>query len=128
MANIRQRGTRPELVVRSVARRMGLHFRVQNRDLPGSPDLANRKRKWVVFVHGCFWHRHEACAKTTTPTRNREFWEAKFVANVGRDRRAVEALRAAGYRVVVVWECETLAPDKVMALLRALTSRSASSD
>lgn len=122
MANIRQRGTRPELVVRSMARRLGLHFRVANRDLPGSPDLANRKRKWAVFVHGCYWHRHEGCVKTTTPTRNRDFWVAKFVANVQRDQRAVDALRERGYRVVVVWECRTLVPEAVEALLRPLVA------
>lgn len=122
MANIRQRGTAPELAVRAVARRLGLYFRVENRDLPGSPDLANRKRRWAVFVHGCYWHRHQGCVKTTTPTRNREFWEAKFVANVERDRRAVDALRERGYRVVVIWECETLVPERVESLLAPLVA------
>lgn len=120
MAKIRQRGTKPELVVRAVARQMGLRYRVSNRDLPGSPDVANRRRKWAVFVHGCYWHRHEGCVKATTPTRNRDFWLAKFAANGERDRRAVESLWKLGYEVVVVWECETRTLERVEALLRPI--------
>lgn len=106
MALVRQKGTRPELVVRSALNALGHRFRLANRDLPGSPDVANRIRRWAVFVHGCFWHRH-GCRATTTPGRNREFWEAKFARNVARDERAAEQLRALGYTVVVIWECET---------------------
>jgi DNA mismatch endonuclease (patch repair protein) len=106
MALVRQKGTRPELVVRSALAALGHRFRLGNRSLEGSPDIANEKRRWVVFVHGCFWHRH-GCKATTTPTRNREFWEAKFLRNVERDRRTIEALRARGFTVVVIWECET---------------------
>ena len=103
---VRQRGTRPELVVRAVLSSLGHRFRSSNRDLPGSPDIANRTRRWAVFVHGCFWHRH-GCKATTTPSNNREFWEAKFARNVARDQRSIEALEALGYTVVVIWECET---------------------
>jgi DNA mismatch endonuclease, patch repair protein len=117
MALVRQKGTRPELVVRGALTELGHRFRLDNRSLDGSPDIANRSRRWVVFVHGCFWHRH-GCKATTTPTRNREFWEAKFLRNVERDRRAIEALRARGYTVVVVWECETKRnPEQVSAQL-----------
>lgn len=106
MALVRQKGTRPELVVRGALAALGHRFRLQNRSLEGSPDIANRSQRWVVFVHGCFWHRH-GCRATTTPTRNREFWEAKFLRNMERDRRALAALEARGYTVVVIWECET---------------------
>jgi DNA mismatch endonuclease, patch repair protein len=106
MGLVRQKGTRPELVVRRALTALGLRFRLSNRDLPGSPDIANRSQRWAVFVHGCFWHRH-GCKATTTPTRNREFWQAKFQRNLERDRRAAEALRAEGYAVVVIWECTT---------------------
>jgi DNA mismatch endonuclease (patch repair protein) len=106
MAGIRQKSTRPELLVGKVLRALGLRYRLTNRDLPGSPDFANRRARWALFVHGCFWHRH-GCSATTTPTRNREFWEAKFARNVARDARSLEELRAGGYRAVVVWECET---------------------
>jgi DNA mismatch endonuclease (patch repair protein) len=106
MAGIRQKSTRPELLVGQVLRALGLRYRLTNRDLPGSPDFANRRARWALFVHGCFWHRH-GCSATTTPTRNREFWEAKFARNLARDARALQELRAGGYRVIVVWECET---------------------
>jgi DNA mismatch endonuclease (patch repair protein) len=107
LGRIRQHGTSAELMVRKFLHSLGHRFRVHNRDLPGSPDIANRSRKWAVFVHGCFWHRHVDCKRTTTPSRNREFWLQKFDANVARDARVQAALRADGYRVAVVWECET---------------------
>jgi DNA mismatch endonuclease (patch repair protein) len=106
MAGVRQKATQPELLVASLLRRLGQRYRLNNRDLDGSPDFANRRGRWALFVHGCFWHRH-GCSATTTPTRNREFWEAKFARNLARDARCAEALRAAGYRVIVIWECET---------------------
>lgn len=110
MARVRRAGTTPELSVREALRQLGVRFTTENSDLPGSPDLANRRRRFAVFVHGCFWHRHAGCSRTTMPSRNRAFWSAKFEANVSRDRRAVRALRRLGYRVVVVWECRTRDP------------------
>lgn len=117
MAGIRQQGTKPELIVRRILHRLGIHYRLQNRDLPGSPDLANRRRKWVVFVHGCFWHRHPGCHLTTTPTRNQAFWLAKFERNVERDRERAEQLRARSFAVVTVWECETRTPEQLATRL-----------
>ncbi len=86
---------------------MGLRFRVRNRDLPGSPDIANRSKKWAVFVHGCFWHRHVGCSRATTPKRNAEFWAEKFERNRERDRSVVREMRKMGFTVAIVWECET---------------------
>ena len=106
MGRVRQKGTKPELVVRQIIYELGHRYRVENRDLPGSPDIANRSRGWAEFVHGCYWHRHRGCPKTTTPTRNRAFWEDKFKANVERDRRVHRQLRHMEYRTLVVWECE----------------------
>jgi DNA mismatch endonuclease (patch repair protein) len=106
MGRIRQKGTKPELIVRHLIHSLGHRYRVENRDLPGSPDIANRSRGWTVFVHGCYWHRHPGCAKTTTPRRNRAFWEEKFRANIKRDKRAVRQLRRMGYQTMVVWECQ----------------------
>ncbi|MBL8115360.1 MAG: DNA mismatch endonuclease Vsr [Acidobacteria bacterium] len=118
MAGIRQKDTSAERLVRKILSSLGLSFRVRNRDLPGSPDVANRSRAWAVFVHGCFWHRHAACPRSSTPKRNRAFWEEKFRQNVARDRRAQAALRKAGYRVVIVWECEVLRkPERVATRL-----------
>ena len=112
----RQHGTAAELAVRGAVHSEGRRYRTVNRDLPGSPDIANRSQKWAIFVHGCFWHRHEGCHRTTTPTRNREFWVAKFAANMARDARAVTELRAMGFRVLVVWECEADAPERLANL------------
>lgn len=106
MAGVRQHGTSAELRVRELLTEMGLFYRCGNRDLPGSPDLANRTRAWAVFVHGCFWHRHTGCARTTTPKRNRPFWTEKFQQNRRRDARALAALRRLGFTTIVVWECE----------------------
>lgn len=117
MADIRQHGTKPELIVRRIVTALGHRYRVKNRDLPGSPDLANRSRGWAIFVHGCYWHRHEGCRLATTPKRNREFWVAKFERNVARDRQAVRDLEELGFAVLVIWECETRTPDSVLGRL-----------
>ncbi len=123
LARVRQRGTRPELLVRQALAALGHRYRLCNRDLEGSPDIANRRQGWAVFVHGCFWHRH-GCKASTTPTRNREFWEAKFLRNVARDQRTAEALRSRGYTVVVIWECQTKRdPEAVRAALEHALNR-----
>lgn len=102
----KQKNTTPELQVRQILRDLGHHYRVENRELPGSPDVANRSRGWAVFVHGCYWHHHEGCDRATVPKRNRKFWMEKFRRNRARDREAIEALEELGMDVVVVWECE----------------------
>ncbi len=124
MGNIRQSGTDPELRVRRAATAVGLRYRLDNRDLPGSPDLANRRQKWAVFVHGCFWHRHSGCRKATTPKSNRDFWTAKFARNQTRDQRVATELQSLGFSVVVVWECETGSPSQLIDRLRVLAHRS----
>lgn len=106
LSRIRQHGTTAELDVRRRVHALGHRFRTKNRDLPGSPDLANRRRGWIIFVHGCFWHRHPGCRKATVPRRNRAFWLQKFDANRRRDRATLRQLRTAGYRTLVVWECQ----------------------
>ena len=84
---------------------MGLRFRLHRKDLPGRPDLVFPKHRLVVFVHGCFWHRHPGCSRASTPSTRTEFWQAKFAANVERDARQIAALEADGWRVLVLWEC-----------------------
>lgn len=110
MSRIGGRNTRPELVVRRAAHALGLRFRLHRRDLPGSPDLVFPRRRRALFVHGCFWHRHEGCRLSYTPRSNVEFWEAKFRRNVERDARVMEELRASGWQPDVIWECETRRP------------------
>ena len=120
MGRIRQRGTVPELTLRRAVHSRGLRFTTKNRDLPGSPDLANRRRKFAIFVHGCFWHRHAACSKATVPKSNLEFWGNKFARNLERDREVVAALRALGYRIVIIWECEVDDDELVETKLQTL--------
>lgn len=105
MAGIRGRDTRPELVVRSLLHRAGFRFRLHDRSLPGAPDIVMRSRNIVIFVNGCFWHRHRDCVMASTPASRPEFWVEKFRANVLRDARNIEALATEGWRVLIVWEC-----------------------
>lgn len=107
MSGIRSRNTRPEMKVRSALHRAGFRFRLHVAGFAGKPDLVFPKHHAVLFVHGCYWHRHEGCRIASTPSTNREFWVGKFAANVTRDRQATKALLAAGWRVAVVWECAT---------------------
>lgn len=104
MSVIRGRDTKPEKLVRSFLHRAGLRFRL-HAALPGKPDLVFPKHHAVVFVHGCFWHRHTGCRYATMPTANAAFWQAKFDANVARDKRVMRQLRREGWRVFVVWSC-----------------------
>lgn len=122
MAGVRQVGTTPELAVRSILRDLGIGYRIGGRGLPGRPDLANRRRKWAIFVHGCYWHHHRNCRKATTPKSNVEFWKGKFVANRARDARAVKALRNRGFRVIIVWECQVRHRDSLVPRLAKLLS------
>jgi DNA mismatch endonuclease (patch repair protein) len=107
MSRIRGKHTAPEMVVRSLLHRLGYRFRLHGKTLPGRPDVVLSKYKTVVFVHGCFWHRHKGCKNCTTPTNRREFWVAKLEGNAARDKLHRRALEKLGWRVFVVWECET---------------------
>ena len=106
MARIRSKDTHPELRVRRLLHRHGYRFRLHARDLPGRPDIVFRRRRKVVFVHGCFWHRHEGCSRAATPRTRVDYWTRKFEATRARDAAALSALEAMGWRVLVVWECE----------------------
>jgi len=105
MSGIRGKNTKPELAVRSFLHRAGLRFRLHAK-LPGRPDLVLRKHRTAVFVHGCFWHRHQGCVYATTPASNVEYWQARFADNVQRDVRVQQKLEDAGWRVEVVWSCK----------------------
>jgi DNA mismatch endonuclease, patch repair protein len=118
MARIGPRNTAPEMVVRRIAHRLGYRFRLHRKDLPGRPDLVLPRHRLAVFVHGCFWHRHEACANCSMPKTRPAFWCAKFAATVARDRRHIEALHALGWRTLIVWECETEMQGLVEKILR----------
>lgn len=107
LGRVKQTRTAPEEIVAAALRAAGIAYRRNVRDLPGSPDFANKRRRFAVFVNGCFWHHHTGCRRATVPKNNRAFWEAKFVANRKRDADRIRALRLAGFRVLVIWECET---------------------
>lgn len=106
MSGIRGRDTKPEIAVRRYLHGRGLRYRVAPCDLIGRPDIVLPKYRTVVFVHGCFWHRHPGCRFATTPSTNVRFWIGKFEANIARDKTVQETLRNAGWRVLVIWECE----------------------
>ncbi|MBM3549680.1 MAG: DNA mismatch endonuclease Vsr [Alphaproteobacteria bacterium] len=106
MRRIRRTGTSPELATRRWLWRHGIRYTTKNRNLPGSPDIANRARRWAVFVHGCFWHGHGGCKYATLPKRNSQFWSAKIADNRRRDAKKRRMLEDLGYEVIEVWECE----------------------
>lgn len=106
MARIRSKNTKPEVLTRSAVQTLGLRFRNHVDDLPGKPDLANKTRKWAIFVHGCFWHSHAGCRLASSPKSNTGYWTEKLARNKARDADKIAALEAKGFRVLVVWECD----------------------
>ena len=107
MKGIRSRDTKPEKTVRSWLHREGYRFRINRKDLPGTPDIVLPRYRLAIFVHGCFWHRHENCKLAAMPKSNTEFWETKFTKNLERDKRKLKECRDAGWKIVTIWECET---------------------
>ncbi len=106
MSRIRSRNTGPEKILRSMLHQAGFRFRLHDKKLPGCPDLVLKKYHTVIFVHGCFWHRHTECNNSILPKTRPDFWKAKLEGNVVRDRKNTEALSSTGWTVIVVWECE----------------------
>ncbi|MCL6609776.1 MAG: very short patch repair endonuclease [Geminicoccaceae bacterium] len=124
MKRVRRQRTRPEDVVARALRERGLSYRRNVRSLPGSPDFANKRAGWAIFVMGCFWHHHTACRRAGLPARNRAFWAAKFADNRRRDAAKVRALRRAGFRVLLLWECAILdVPEQMERKLDRLAAR-----
>ena len=106
MSAIKSKNTKPEIAVRKLLHSRGYRFRLHRKDLPGSPDIVLPKYKTVIFMHGCFWHRHENCKYASTPKTRKQFWENKFKANVKRDAEVQEKIKNIGWESVVIWECE----------------------
>ncbi len=113
MAGIKGKNTKPELALRRALHARGLRYRLHSKNVHGRPDLVLPKHRAVIFVHGCFWHRHEGCRYATTPATRVAFWQAKFDANVARDSAVRRALLTAGWRVATIWECALRKPDQV---------------
>jgi len=123
MARIKGKNTMPEMLVRSAAHRLGLRFSLHRKDLKGSPDIVFPKHHTVVFVHGCFWHQHAGCRRASVPTSRADYWKAKLARNKERDAQAAVELKAAGWRVAVIWECDVKNADKLNAKLKRLFHR-----
>jgi len=106
MSAIKSKNTKPEIAVRRLLHSMGYRFRLHRKDLPGSPDIVLPKYKTVIFVHGCFWHRHENCKYASTPKTRKEFWEKKFRENINRDNLNQANLALKGWKIIIIWECQ----------------------
>lgn len=120
MSRVKGKNTTPEMRVRRCAHALGLRFRLHRKDLPGTPDLVFPKYRTVIFVHGCFWHRHPHCSKASLPKSRVEYWQGKFDANIERDSRVQRELEALGWRVKILWECETRDTDALGKRLAGL--------
>jgi DNA mismatch endonuclease (patch repair protein) len=106
MRAVKSRDTKPEMIVRRLVHRLGYRYRLHRQDLPGTPDLTFPGRRKVVFMHGCFWHGHDCARGARVPKNNRDYWTAKIARNQARDANECERLRAMGWSVLTVWECE----------------------
>ena len=125
MAAIKSKATKPELIVRQLAHRLGFRFRLHRKDLPGKPDLVFVSRRKIIFVHGCFWHQHpnDACLDSKLPKSNLTYWPPKLQRNVERDASNQKSLYKLGWRVLVVWECETKKKARLEARLIEFLNR-----
>ena len=119
MRAVKSRDTAPEMTVRRLVYSMGYRYRLHRKDLPGKPDLAFKRRRKVIFIHGCFWHGHDCKRGARVPKNNREYWETKITRNRERDRQHDEDLKREGWRVFVVWECQISEPEAVAERIKS---------
>ena len=123
MSAIKSKNTKPEITVRKLLHSMGYRFRLHKKDLPGSPDIVLPKYKTVIFVHGCFWHRHQNCKYASNPKTRREFWKKKFKENIERDKKTQEKLKNLGWKTNIVWECEVKNREILILKLEEILSK-----
>ena len=123
MSRIRGKDTKPEIRVRSMLHRMGYRFRLHRKDLPGKPDIVLPKYKTVIFVHGCFWHRHKGCKYAYTPKSRVKFWKDKLAETVKRDKQHLKQLKENGWKVFIVWECETKDMDRLKNIINKISQK-----
>lgn len=124
MRAVRDRDTKPEMRVRQIVHALGYRFRLHRKGLPGKPDLTFPRLKKVVFVHGCFWHQHPKCKRASMPISNMQFWRAKLARNFERDAQHLAALKAAGWRALVVWECQLRKEERLQRRLHRFLKES----
>jgi DNA mismatch endonuclease (patch repair protein) len=125
MQAVKSKDTAPELLVRSLAHRMGYRFRLHRKDLPGKPDLVFPGRRRAIFVHGCFWHGHNCARGARVPKSNRDYWTKKIARNQKRDRAARAALVRLGWKVTVFWECELADQERLRGRLSGFLTKAA---
>ena len=123
MSRIKSTETSPELIVRGLFKSLGLRFQTYKKSLPGKPDLVFLKHKTVVFVHGCFWHQHPGCSRNFTPKSNKNYWVPKLERNKIRFREVQKLLRKSGWKVIVIWECQTKNPKRVLHVAKKFSSK-----
>ncbi len=122
MSRIKSKNSKAEVRVRQIVHRMGFRYRLHNPTLPGKPDLVLRQHNKIIFIHGCYWHRHGKCRRLTIPESNAEFWQRKFQQNIERDQRIAKQLADLGWKVLVVWECETKDEESLKRKLKRFLS------
>lgn len=124
MSRVKSKNTGPEIKVRRMLFSMGFRYRLNVKELPGKPDIVLKKWNTVIFVHGCFWHRHKGCKDATTPKTRTEWWREKFKTNIKNDKKKGNDLQKLGWKVIIIWECEVNAKDKFLKekLYRRLTN------
>ena len=123
MSRIKGKNTKPEIVVRKLLHSIGYRFRLHRKDLPGKPDIVLPKYKTVIFVNGCFWHRHEGCKYSSNPKTNVSYWEKKFAARKIRDIKIYEELKKNGWKVIIIWECEIGYEESIKKILENILLR-----
>lgn len=120
MASVKSTNTRPELIIRKLLHKDGFRFRLHKNDLPGKPDISLPMYKTIIFVHGCFWHQHPLCKYSIRPNSNVEYWNSKLDHNIVRDKKNIKLLRDNGWKVIIIWECETRNSNILMKKLKYL--------
>lgn len=115
MSRIRSKNTKPELIVRKALSKIGIRYRLHNSKLPGKPDIIIPKNKTIVFINGCFWHQHKNCKKQAVPKSNKDYWDKKLKRNMEKQKRDIKALKAIGWKVHIIWECQTADEKKLTA-------------
>jgi len=114
MSRVKNKDTKPEIIVRSIVHRLGYRFRKNNLNLPGRPDIVLTRHRKVIFVHGCFWHGHKKCKRASRPTTNKMFWDKKLDTNIARDKLNNKALKSLGWKTLTLWECQIKDKDKLL--------------
>jgi len=119
MSRVKNKDTKPEIIVRSIVHRLGYRFRKNNLNLPGRPDIVLTRHRKLIFVHGCFWHGHRQCKRSSRPTTNKMFWAKKLDENILRDKHNNKALKSLGWKTLIVWECQIKNQDKLLSKLES---------